>query len=250
MKLRIFSRVGSGLRFVFIAAITGIVASVYAFAPLPAGSAPPTGLAYDEIVKVILGTASPEPGGFSADFDTAISAQKSAIAPGAHHGLFGSIMNAVDTAKNAMNLLKNGTASSKYYLAGWERTDDPGAQTATIAKPQQHEMIYLNLAKKTYRVVDTNVQAPNVTPPPMEQARNGAGQPVQPGTGKLDVTVSSTSLGSRMVENVQTTGYKVTFNLSETQSTGSCSDGNFMTSMVEYISRYAERLLEWRWPLQ
>jgi len=240
MKLRIFSKAGAGWRILFFGAVTGIIASVYALAPLPAGSAPPSGLAYDEIAKVNIGTTSPEPGAFSEDFAGAVSAEKAAAAPGTHHGLFGSIMNAVDTAKNAMNLLKNGTASSNYYLAGWERTDDPGAQTATILKPQQHEIIYLNVAKKTYRVVDTNVQAPTVTPPPMEQARNGAGGPAQPGTGKLDVTVSSTALGSRMIENVQTTGYKMTFSLAETQSTGSCSNGNFTTSMVEYVSRYPE----------
>lgn len=209
--------------------------------PLDARAAlPARGLAYDEVTKLILSAGTPEPGTFSADFDQAVSAQRSVASPGAHHGLFGSLMNAMDQAKNAMNMLKNGTASSKYYLGGWERTDDPGAQTAEIAKPQLHQIIFLNLAKKTYRIVDTNVQAPAVTPPPMESARNPSGQPPQPGSGKLAITVSSVALGSRTIENAATVGYKQTFSLSETESTGSCTNGNFQTSVTDYVSQYAQ----------
>ncbi len=219
---------------------SAIVISLCAFAPVPARSAQtPAGLAYDEVTKVVLGGGTPEPGTFTADFESAISAQRSAGAPGSHRGLFGGIMNTIDMAKNGLSLLKSGTASSKYYLAGWERTDDPGAQTATIMKPQQHQIIYLNLAKKTYRVVDTSLPT-DETPPPMERARNAGGPPAQPGTGKLDITVSNTLLGPRSIENLPTTGYKITFNLTESQSTGSCTDGTFQTSMVEYVSRYAQ----------
>jgi hypothetical protein len=228
------------LRTAFIVLATASVAILCSLAPQSARSAAPSGIAYDEITKLIIGSPPPEPGSFSEDFAAAVDAQKNAAAPGSHHGLFGSIMNAMDMAKNAMNVLRTGTATSKYYLGGFERSDDPGAQTATINKPQQHQIVYLNVAKKTYRVLDTNVQAPTVTPPPMERARSGAGATPAPGTGKLDITVSSTALGSRIIENVPTSGYRMTFTLSETQSTGSCTDGNFGTSIVEYVSRYAE----------
>jgi hypothetical protein len=226
------------LRTAFIVIAAASVAIL--LAPQSARSAAPSGIAYDEITKIILGSPSPEPGSFSEDFAAALDAEKNAAAPGAHHGLFGNIMNAMDMAKNAMNLSRTGTATSKYYLGALERSDDPGAQTATISKPQQHQIVYLNIAKKTYRVMDTNIAAPTVTPPPMERARSGGGATPAPGTGKLDITVSSTALGSRTIENVPTSGYKMSFTLSETQSTGSCTDGNFTTSIVEYVSRYAE----------
>lgn len=165
-------------------ALSAILTAGYLFSPLPASGAQPAGLAYDEVTKVILGTAAPDPGTFSADFDAAVNAQRSAASSGTHRGLFGSIMNAMDTAKNAMSVLKNGSASSDYFLGGWERTDDVGAQTAIVNKPQQHQIVYLNIAKKTYRVLDTNVPASGGTPPPvaMERARNAAGPP-QPGSG-------------------------------------------------------------------
>ncbi|MDP9018594.1 MAG: hypothetical protein M3N19_09765, partial [Candidatus Eremiobacteraeota bacterium] len=218
---------------------SAVLLNVCAFAPLPAGSAQPvTGLAYDEVTKVVLGGDAPQPGTFTSDFASAVGAQRSAAGGGSHHGLLGGIMNTMDTAKNGLNLLKSGTASTKYYLAGWERTDDPGAQTATISKPQLHQIIYLNLAKKTYRVVDTSVPATNETPAPMERARNAGGQPAQPGSGKLDITVSNTQLDPKVIDNMPTTGHKVTFNLTESQSTGSCTDGTFQTTMVEYVSRY------------
>src|ERR1700694_5077331 len=213
---------------------------------LPALAAPPlptTGLAYDEVNKILIGsTAPPEPGTFAADFSAIANAQKSA--PPTHRGLLGGIMNTVDTAKNAVNLVKNGTASSKYYFAGMERVDDLGTQTATISKPQLHQIIVMNLAKKTYRIVDTS--APTTPSGPASTDRDrGPSTPQQaptpqPGTGKLDITVASTQLGSRVIESVPTTGYKFTFRLAETQSTGSCSDGNFQTEMVQYVSSYVQ----------
>ncbi|PZR56288.1 MAG: hypothetical protein DLM50_08440 [Candidatus Meridianibacter frigidus] len=198
-----------------------------------------TGLAYDEVTKIVIGGPQPQPGTFAADFQAAVDAQKSLATPGSHRGLFGNIMNSMDMAKNAMSMLKTGTATTHYYLGGWERSDDAGAQTATISKFDRHQMIYLNLAKKTYRVVDTSVAPAMETPPPMERARGG-GQPSQPGSGKLDISVSSNVLGPLVVENTPTTGYSTTFNLTMSQSTGSCSDGSFKTAMIEYVSRYLQ----------
>ncbi len=153
---------------------------------------------------------------------------------------FGSIMNAVDTAKNAMNVLNTGSASSEYYLSGWRRTDDVGAQTATIDKPQQRQIIHLDLAKHTYLVVTPGMQYAGATEPPFERVRNPSGQPGQPGSGRLDITVSVQALGSLLIDNVPTTGYRSVFSMRETQSTGSCADGAFQVSTTEYVSPYAE----------
>lgn len=221
-------------------------AALLSLTVLPAFAASPlstTGLAYDEVTKILIGsTAPPEPGTFAADFSAIANAQKSA--PPAHRGLLGGIMNTVDAAKNAVNLIKSGTASSKYYFGGMERVDDVSAQTATISKPLLHQMILLNLAKKTYRLVDTSVPVTTTAPVSPERGR-GPSTPQQtptpqPGTGKLDITVATTQLGPRVIESVPTTGYKLTFSLAETQSTGSCSDGNFQTEMVQYVSTYVQ----------
>ena len=218
-----------------------VVASPPARGALPM---PVTGLAFDEVTKFIMGDATPpEPGTFAADFAAAVNTQK---APPAHRGLLGGIMNTVDMAKNAVNLFKTGTAVSKAYLGRMERTDDLSTQTATIAKPQQHQLIMLNLAKKTYRIIDTNAPEQPETSTPVDRGRaqpgprERPGPPPQPGTGKLDMTVSSTQIGPKVVENIPTTGYRVSFSLAETQSTGSCQDGNFKTAMVSYVSNYVQ----------
>ena len=231
MKPRLVSSTFAGAGLLSVLAAATIAAS---------GSPTAPGLAYDEVTKVAIGGATPEPGTFSSDFSAAVNAQRSVAAPGSHHGLLGGLMNTMDLAKSAMNMLKNGTASSAYYLSGWSRIDDPGQQTATIVKPQQNQTVVLNLAKKTYRLVEPNAPVGAQTPPPSDAVRNASGQPAQPGTGKLDIAVSTTSLGSRIIEGVPTTGYKTTFNLTETQSTGSCSDGTFQTTTVDYISNYSE----------
>ena len=199
-----------------------------------------SGLAYDEVTKLITNDQAPQPGNFAADFQAAVDAQRSMADTGKHRGLFGSIMNAADMAKGAYGALRSGAASSNYYWNGWRRTDDVGAQTATISKPDRHQIIYLNLAKKTYRIADTSVARVPETPAPYERSGNPQGQAPQPGSGKLDISVSSQMLGPKTIENVPTIGYRQNFKLSATKSTGSCVDGGFQTTMTEYISAYVE----------
>jgi hypothetical protein len=139
-----------------------------------------------------------------------------------------------------MNLLQTGSASTEYYLSGWRRIDDVSAQTATISKPQQRQTIFLDLAKRTYQVSGPEYRFANETPPPYEKMRNPNQQMNGPGTGKLVINVSVTPLGSMTIENVPTTGYRSSFNMTETQSTGSCVDGSFQVSWTEYLSPYAE----------
>lgn len=205
-------------------------------------SAASSGLAYDEVTKFIRADqGTPQPGTFTADFQAAVDASKSNANAPQHHGILGSLMNAANAAKNAMSIFTTGTASTHYYMNGWERTDDPGAQTATIDKPDKRQIIYLNLAKKTYRIVDMSSGPVMGTPPPYNPQNPQAPPPSpQPGTGKVDVTVSSTVLGPMTIENIPTTGYHQDFKIASTQSTGSCHDGSFETSMIEYISKYSE----------
>ena len=205
-----------------------------------ASNAASSGVAYDELTKFIPASQVPQPGTFVADFQAAVDAAKAAANAPQHHGLLGGLMNMAQMGKNALSTFQNGYPSSYYYLNGLERTDNPADQTATIQRPDRHQVIYLNLAKKTYRVVDLTAQTvTSETPAPYRPQPQGPQPSPQPGGGKLDISDSSSVLGPKTIDNVSTTGYAQDFKLAETQSTGSCHDGTFEVSMQEYVSSFA-----------
>ena len=215
--------------FVFVA-----LAATAMPAAAPAASG---GLAYDEVTRLMQGDATPQPGTFSADFQAAVAATKPATQ---HRGLFGGLMNAADAMKNAANIVKTGSASTEYFLNGWKRTDDPGAQTATIYRPDRRQIIHLNLAAKTYRIEDMTSASEMETPPPTSPNTPGPAASPQPGTGVLDVSVTSKVIGPKTLEGVPTTGYDQDFKMVASHSTGSCRDGTFEASMVQYVSAFAD----------
>lgn len=232
---RLTGALALGIFMLGIAALSG--------AGLPAARAAGSGLQYDEVTKFVMNGDNPQPGTFAADFQTAVSSAQQRAADNAqqHHGFFSMMKNVANAAKNAVASLKAGTPSTEYFLGPWHRTDDPGAQTATIYKSDQHQIIYLNLAKKTYRIVDMGAApAPEAPPPPSTNPNEPPPTPMPPGSGKLDVSVSNTLLGPKTIDGVATTGYSFSFKSSMTKSTGSCRDGSFQTSMTEYLSNFAE----------
>lgn len=226
-----------------IVALAGILAIVAGTPPQRVHAAS-SGVQYDQLLKLVLGSQStPQPGTFETDWQTSMNAVQSANNQPQHHGLFGNIMNSLNQAKNAMNIFQTGTPSTEYYWNGWERSDDPAAQTATITKPQQHQIIYLDLKNKTYRIEDTTVRPINETPPPYERPQGSSGSPPpspQPGTAKVKITISNTSLGSKVVGGQQADGYKYDFKIASTQATGSCTNGTLETAMVVWDSRIPE----------
>lgn len=231
----------AGLALALVAVMAG---GLFAGAqPAPAAD---SGIQFDEVTKFVGKDDHPQPGSFAPDWQAAIaSAQRQAAATNSmneHHGFFGMIKNAITAGKSAVDMMKNGIPSTEYYLGKWHRSDDPGAQTATISKPDHHRIIYLNLAAKTYRIFDTSSGAPQaMAPPSASQGTPGTPPPSpQPGTGRLDVTVSNTSLGPKTIENVPTQGYALTFKATMTKSTGSCKDVSFQTSVTQYVSSYPE----------
>jgi len=217
--------------------------AVIALAIVSAGSASAssTNLAYDELTKLVTGP-TPQPGSWDTDYQAALSAANAAANAPTHHGLFGGIQNAIQAGENAAKSLTSGFLTRHYFMNGWERTDDVASQSATIDKPDKHQIIHLDLAKKTYYIQDTSAQ-PYMEAPPTYARPGPPGPPPpspQPGTGKLDISVTSTSVGSQTLDNVATTGYSLDFKATMTQATGSCSNGSFETSMLQYLSSYAE----------
>lgn len=228
-------------------ALAAIVAALSIATGLALSSAPSSAagdaIQFDEVTKFVGGNANPQPGSFSTDFQAAVSAQQEATAAQnapPSHGLFGGLKNMMNMAKSVGNTFKSGFASREYYLGNLHRTDNPGAQTATIYRPDQHRTIELDLAKKTYTIIEENNMA---APGQVSQAPSqpgGSPQPVQPGTGNLSVAVSSSSLGSKTIEGVATNGYSFHFKTTMTNATGSCQNGSFETSSIEWLSAYPE----------
>lgn len=176
-------------------------------------------------------------GSFAGDFQAAVNAAQPAKK---HGGMFSAITNAMQSAEQAMNEIKTGLPSTHYYLNGWERTDDPAAQTATIYRGDQSQRIHLDLAKKTYWIETADEKMAEGGPPPMPSGHPGQQPSPQPGTAKMTITATSAALGPKTLDGQPTTGYKMAFKLAVTNATGSCSNGSFGTSMTEYLSHFPE----------
>ncbi len=208
-----------------------VVALGFAHAGSPGAQAASSGIKYDELTSFQQSPPSPQPTGFSDRFQAAINAMRPT-----HHGLFSGILNA---GQMMSAMTKTGTPSTKYYYGQWMRTDDPVKQTATIYRPDRHQIIHLDLAKKTYTIEDMGGQSMQ-TPEPAAPEPQGTPAPSQPGTGKLDISDSAQTLSAMTLDNVATSGYSQDFKMVSSQSTGSCRDGTIEATMVQYLSNYTE----------
>lgn len=223
----------SGLRLAAAAAAVGLTC----FAFTDRVGADQTNIAYDQLTKFVGGSQpSPQPGTFDADWTNAIAT------PAPHHGMFGGLMNNVDKAMGAAKMMTTGLATRYYYMNGWERIEMPASGTATIMRPDKHEIINLDLNAKTYTVVDTNATGTGAAPAPAQpEPGNGpTPQPGEPGTGKLDISETVTPLAAMSFDGVQANGFTMDFKMTMSDATGSCKNGSFETKMTDYVSNYPE----------
>ncbi len=242
-------------------------------APATPSAAPPAGLAYDEIVRVVVEGTPPPPGSFQADAAAVNSPAPAATAPPRKRGLGalvnvagavlsgggGAVAGAVvsEAVASAMdNAIQQsmgaqfgalGAAARGFlqprllryaYMNGWERIDDVGAQTATIRKCDIGQVIRLDLARRSYSVYapDGEPTAPPAAMPSPHRERAAAADPAQPGTTVAELNEATRPLGPLRIENQATTGYDATTTFSSSQSTGSCHDANASIRTVEYLS--------------
>ena len=252
---------------VFTLTVCAAVASAYGTA-----SSAPTSLQYDEIVRVVVGQATPPPpGAFKADLAAIQNppADQAATAAPKKRG-FGNILGAVLTgqspldaagdnlAENAMShamggmlgslnaftaFMKQGKVARYTFYNGWERVDDTAAQTATISKYDMHQIITLDLQKKTYRTVDTSERAEQpATEAPTKHSRSKSEpeQREEPGTAVVDLTLQGRALGPQVLDGVPTSGYDNKMTLAMTQATGSCRNGSFSMKNSQYFARFPE----------
>jgi hypothetical protein len=253
-------------------------AAAFAALLLPAvpSAAPPPGLAYDEIVRIVVKATPPPPGNFQADVAALTTTQTAAATPTPAprkrgFGGIGSIVGAIAgggnvagaaggaVASNAMdNAMQNSLGAQfgamgagfanflqphlmRYaFWNGWERVEDVTGQTATIRKCDLGQVIQLNLAAKTYTIYTPSTE-PLPTAPPMAPARGRppAAQPAQPGTAVATFNDTTKSLGPLKIEGESTNGYDTTTAFSTAQATGSCHNGSAGIETVQYLAPLA-----------
>lgn len=225
-------------------------------APKPTPTPTPVALQYDELVRMIMPPATPPPPGvFQDDYKVAMNAgggsgagAQATPAP-RHHGfgqMLGSVLSgnipgadsgAMGDAMNRMHQLQSGrvTRLTYYYSKGWVREDDPLAQTATISKCNEHQFITLDLAHKTYRIANTAPKNCNTPMMPMGPGRTTTVNEA-PGTVDMTMKTTSTNLGPKTLEGIATTGHDNTFEMSMTNATGSCRNGDMQMLSTVYVS--------------
>ncbi len=264
--LRPLLRASAALAFAFL------LAPATPWAALP----PPPGLAYDEIVRIVVNATPPPPGNFQADL-AALSSSPAPVAQASAAprkrgigglGALGAVLSgggagavagavAGDAASAAMDNAIQQSLGAQFgalgalmrgflqphltryaYWNGWERVDDVAAQTATIRKCDIGQVIHLDLARKTYSVYSP-ADEPAATAAPAPAPRRGRPAPAapeQPGTANVSLTATTRALGSQRIENVPTAGYDTTVSFAMTHATGSCRDGSASMETVQYLA--------------
>jgi hypothetical protein len=224
-----------------------------AFSVISASAAAPpkyVGLQYDEIARMVITPATAPPPGTFADAYQKILADAPAVTanptpPPRRGGLFGGLLsgisgaeqNAEQAANQMQNSLADGTLVRLAYYNGWVRTDNIVAKTATIDKCAQHQLIELDLARKTYKIADTQGgNTPDCVTPagPYGRQVNEA-----PGTEDLTFTSNSVNLGAKTLQGIPTVGSTDTTGMATTNATGSCSNGSFKIQNERYVSKIA-----------
>ncbi len=197
-----------------------------------------SGLSYQQVTRVMFNqTATPAPGSYSSGtFSGDFQAASAGFAPKK-----GGLLGMLKWAKSAMGVLNNGFAVTESYWNGMSREDKPD-QTASIEIPAKNERIELNLATKTYSIIDETPKANegNYTPEPMPTMPNEPQPSPQPGTAKVNVSTTITDLGPKTLDNEQTEGYEVATNIVSSQATGSCSNGSVQAATIEFVSNYSQ----------
>jgi hypothetical protein len=203
--------------------------------PIAPAHAAGSDISYNEVSRFVTG-AAPAPGSyangsFDADFQAATAKHK------------GGIFNMIG---NVMNMMKNGFASTSYFLNNMEREDSFQDNTATIQLPDKNQIIHLDLGKKTYYI--TSPSSGNITLPPSQPTQPRPQQsmpPPQPGTANVVITVTTKSIGSLDIGGANADGYQMSFKIVSTNATGSCSNGTFETNSTEYVTSYPEPHIVW-----
>jgi hypothetical protein len=194
----------------------------------------PAALQYEEISRIVLPPGTPAPPGSFADDRAAVVATANTPAPA--HGLFAGLQNSVNQAMSTVHALQTGFLTRYTYYRNWIRTDDVVHQTAVIVKCDLNQYIALDLAHRTYHITSTAPQPEAMSVPGGSGALKVSTASNEPGTVNLTITGSHQNLGPQTLEGISTHGQSADLSVTSTNATGSCKDGSFSGSFVEYLS--------------
>jgi len=230
-----------------IRALVRMAAAVALFLPGMLSAQPAPGVAYDEVVRVFVGEAPPPPGNFAAVLAAASEATPVAtLLPRRRGGLAG-MADAVLGSREAptsspgdrvlaegaggfaglFRALEPGRVERHAFYNGWERVDDPAAQTATIRKCDLDQVIKLDLRRRSYRVFAADAEPPDIP----------ARDPGTPGNAAGTVRQTVNALGPKTIEGSEVSGFEDRSTFALAEATGACREGSLTFTTRTYYSR-------------
>ena len=202
----------------------------------PAGAAP-ADVSYDQIQIMYFGAASaPSPGSFEAIRAGLASqtAQSDDYPPPA--------ANYMATSLAAVQRMQHGVLLHVSYLGDRSRVDDPATQRATIVQSDKNEVIYLDLAAKTYRTVTGDAATRLLAPGTVDALKsaiavptNAASADPQIGTETIASTVSAGEVEGTTIDGIATHGIKTTLTAASQAATGSCPQFSTEMTVIQYV---------------
>jgi hypothetical protein len=212
-------------------ALVALLALCSGIAVTTAPSDAASGLAWDQVMKFSMDGTVPEPN-FAQDWQTA---SQPAPQQQQHGGMFGGMTNQINGAMAMAQSMRTGMAERHFAAGNLERTDNIAAQTATIVDCGARTITYLDLAKKTYRVVSMD-QPQTASRPTSGGSRDSS--PIQDDGTRFKVAYTSQALGPKSIDGVNTDGYKAASTITITKSDGSSQ--TMTTDMTQYFSSYGQ----------
>ncbi len=211
-----------------------ILAALITLSLVPALSQADTvGVAFDRIEWRALGATPLPPGSFQAHRMALVAqAKPTDIYPMPAYDVEGNLPPAAAPQDPAFTSLYRFS-----YLGDWTRVDDPIAMTAAIHRADLHEIIFLNLAKRTYSVVKG---APATSRSPTVSST--------PAVPNYQLQESHQELDPLVLDERQTIGNRVTFTYTTITSTRACPQGSVTFILTQYSASDIDMPAGMWWP--
>jgi hypothetical protein len=186
------------------------------------------GLAWDQVMKFSMDGSVPEPN-FAQDWQVASQPPPQQQ----QGGMFGAMTAQMNAAMAMGQSMRNGMAERHFIAGNFERTDNLAAQTATIVDCAARTLTYLNLAKKTYRVV--SMDQPQTT---SQAGKPSSQSPMQDDGTRFKIAYTSSALGAKSIDGVNTDGYKAAMTITIVKGDGTSQ--TMTSNLTQYVSSYGE----------
>jgi len=225
----------------------------------PAAQTPaPLNIAFDQVDRTLAGTATPPPiTGFADEVQAAIDAQHASGGMNVGMGgpnlgqmavdmipVVGTIFSMsqakkqMEQAKKQQQAMMDQLAGAKppvltryAFYNGWTRVET--ASSIIITKPDQHQVVFIDVQAKTYRTYDT-------TAPVQTEQSTVAGAPTSNGEATANSMLSIGQADTQTVDSQQVVGYSSEAIVTLTGSSGTCQDGTFRAKKLEYLAQLPE----------